>query len=80
LELIPDIDFEHSRSFYNDLEYSRIILNMIWNIFEFAVKNKYISQKSEGIFLERNSLLHNLSVLCLIHGLLDNIIAISLII
>jgi len=28
LELIPDIDFEHSRSFYNDLEYSRIILNM----------------------------------------------------
>jgi len=26
---------------------------MIWNIFEFAVKNKYISQKSEGIFLEK---------------------------
>ena len=51
---------------------------MIWNIFEFAVKNKYISQKSEGIFLEKNSLLHNLCVLCLIHGLLDNIIAIAI--
>ena len=25
LELIPDIDFEHSRTFQNDLEHSRMI-------------------------------------------------------
>ena len=30
LELIPDIDFEHSRSFKNDLEHSK----MIWDILE----------------------------------------------
>ena len=24
LELIPDIDFEHSRSFYNDPDFSRM--------------------------------------------------------
>ena len=30
LELIPDINFEHSRSFQNDLGHSR----MIWDILE----------------------------------------------
>ena len=30
LELIPDIDFEHSRSFLNDLGHSR----MNWDILE----------------------------------------------
>ena len=30
LELIPDIDFEHSRTFQNDMGHSR----MIWDILE----------------------------------------------
>ena len=28
LELIPDIDFEHSKSFQNDLGHSRMILDI----------------------------------------------------